>query len=150
MLANGPVDLGSIPVRVIPKTLKMVLDTALLNTQQYKVCIKVKVEKLGVVHLGVVAIEKEAFWSPSTTVANFTLYFSSYLIRDLRLFWCHQWCHNSLSYLHLIVNDNFTYISVIKKIFHITNIIGLIYFLITCYCIHTYTTKYHFNFEWKR
>ena len=37
-------DLGSIPGRVIPKTLKMVLDTSLLNTQQYKVRIKSKVE----------------------------------------------------------------------------------------------------------
>ena len=34
----------SIQGRVIPKTLKMVLDTSLLNTQQYKVCIKGKVE----------------------------------------------------------------------------------------------------------
>ena len=31
--------------RVIPKTWKMVLDTALLNTQQYKVRIKGKVEQ---------------------------------------------------------------------------------------------------------
>ena len=31
---------GSIPGRVIPKTLKMVLDTSLLNTQHYKVRIK--------------------------------------------------------------------------------------------------------------
>ena len=37
VFANGPGDLGSIPGRVIPKTLKMVLDTSLLNTQQYKV-----------------------------------------------------------------------------------------------------------------
>ena len=36
-------DLGSIPGCV--KTLKMVLDTSLLNTQQYKVCIKGKVEQ---------------------------------------------------------------------------------------------------------
>ena len=35
--ANGPGDLDSIPDRVIPKTLKMVLDTYLLNTQQYKI-----------------------------------------------------------------------------------------------------------------
>ena len=42
---NGPRDLGSIPGRVIPKTLKMVLDTSLLNTQQYKVRIKGKVEQ---------------------------------------------------------------------------------------------------------
>ena len=32
-------------LHVIPKTLKMILDTALLNTQQYKVCIKGKVEQ---------------------------------------------------------------------------------------------------------
>ena len=45
VFANGPGDLGSIPGRVIPKTQKMVLDTALLNTQQYKVRIKGKVEQ---------------------------------------------------------------------------------------------------------
>ena len=45
VFANGLEDLGSIPGRVIPKTLKMVLDTYLLNTQQYKVRIKGKVEQ---------------------------------------------------------------------------------------------------------
>ena len=45
VFANVPEDLGSIPGRVIPKTLKMVLDTSLLNTQQYKVCIKGKMEQ---------------------------------------------------------------------------------------------------------
>ena len=45
MFANGPENLGSIPGRVIPKTLKMVLNTSLLNTQQYKVRIKGKVEQ---------------------------------------------------------------------------------------------------------
>ena len=42
VFANGPGDLGSIPARVIPKTQKMVLDATLLNTQHYKVRIKVK------------------------------------------------------------------------------------------------------------
>ena len=42
---NGLGDLGLIPVRIIPKTLKMVLDASVLNTQQYKVCIKGKVEQ---------------------------------------------------------------------------------------------------------
>ena len=42
---NGPGDLGSIPGLFIPKTLKMVLDTSLLKTQQYKVRIKGKVEQ---------------------------------------------------------------------------------------------------------
>ena len=45
VFANGPEGLGSIPGRVIPKTLKILLDTSLLNTQQYKVCIKGKVEQ---------------------------------------------------------------------------------------------------------
>ena len=45
VFANGPGDLGSIPGRVIPKTQKMVLDASLLNSQQYKVGIKDKVEQ---------------------------------------------------------------------------------------------------------
>ena len=45
VFANGPVDLGSIPGRVIAKTLKMVLDTSLLNTKHYKVGIKGKMEQ---------------------------------------------------------------------------------------------------------
>ena len=45
VFANSAGDLGSIPGRIIPKTLKMVLDASLLNTQQYKICIKVKVEQ---------------------------------------------------------------------------------------------------------
>ena len=40
--ANGSGDRGSIPGRVIPNTLIMVLDTSLLNTQQYKVRSRVK------------------------------------------------------------------------------------------------------------
>ena len=56
----------------------MVLDTSLLNTQQYKVRIKdsgaiLGKEKHPLLHLGVVAIEKGAFWSPSTMVANLLL-----------------------------------------------------------------------------
>ncbi len=42
---NDPGDLGSIPDRVIPKNRKKVLDASLLNTQQYKVGIKSKVEQ---------------------------------------------------------------------------------------------------------
>ena len=42
VFVNGLWDLGSIPGRVIPKTLKIVLDTSLLNTQQYKVLLRVK------------------------------------------------------------------------------------------------------------
>ena len=42
---NGPGELGSLLGRVIPKTFEMVLDTSLLNTQRYKVCVKDKVEQ---------------------------------------------------------------------------------------------------------
>ena len=45
VFVNGPGNLGSIPGRVIPKTQKMALDASLLNTQQYKVGIKGKVEQ---------------------------------------------------------------------------------------------------------
>ena len=38
--ANGLEDRVSIPDRVMPKTKKMVLDAALLNTQYYKVRVK--------------------------------------------------------------------------------------------------------------
>ena len=45
VFADGPGDPGSILGRVIPKTLKMVLDIYSLNTQHYKVRIKGKVEQ---------------------------------------------------------------------------------------------------------
>ena len=45
VLTNGPGHRGSISGRVIPKTQKMVLDTALINAQHYKVMIKGKVEQ---------------------------------------------------------------------------------------------------------
>ena len=45
VFTNGPGDHGSIAGRVIQKTLKMVLDTSLLNIQRYKVRIKGKVEQ---------------------------------------------------------------------------------------------------------
>ena len=52
----------------------MVLDTFLVNTQPYKIRIKGKVEQS---RESVVAIEKGAFWSPSTKVANFTFFFNA-------------------------------------------------------------------------
>ena len=77
--ANGPGDQGSISGQVIPKTQKKVLDAALFSTQNYKVRIKGKVEQSRewssiLPYISVVAIEKGAFRSPSTKVANF-IYF---------------------------------------------------------------------------
>ena len=93
VFANSPEDLGSIPGRVIAKTLKMVLDTSLLNTQQYKVRVKGKVEQLRErssppLHCGVVATEKGAFWLPSTKGDNFNYsyyYFTWYSLLDFEL-----------------------------------------------------------------
>ena len=65
---------------VIPKTQKMALDTSLLNTLNFKVRIKGKVEQSkerSSALLGGVAIENGAFGSPLTTVANFTYLFYS-------------------------------------------------------------------------
>ena len=45
VFSNGPLELGSVPGRVIPKTQKMVLDATLLNTHHYKVRIEGKVEQ---------------------------------------------------------------------------------------------------------
>ena len=83
VFANGPGGLCSIPGRVIPKTFKMVLDTPLPNTRQYKVHIEGKVEQsregssANPIHLGIVAIAKGAFRSPSTTIANLFLLLTS-------------------------------------------------------------------------
>ena len=76
VFANGLGDLGLLPVRVIPKTKKMYLDTSLLNTQHYRAQIKGKEEQSRERSrhlLGVVAIEKRAFGSPSTAVTNFII-----------------------------------------------------------------------------
>ena len=45
VFANGTEDQGSILGRIIPKTQKIVLDVALLNTQNYEGGIKGKVEQ---------------------------------------------------------------------------------------------------------
>ena len=45
VFAIGQGDLGSIPGRVLPKSLKIMLDTSLVNTQRYKVRIKGEVEQ---------------------------------------------------------------------------------------------------------
>ena len=47
VFTNDPGDRGSIPGRVIPKAKKMVLDSALLDTQHYKVRIKGKLAIQG-------------------------------------------------------------------------------------------------------
>ena len=99
VFTNGPGDRGSIPGRVIPKAQNLLLDSALLDTQHYKVRIKGKVEQSSewksalLLHLGVVAIEKGAFGSPPTKVANFTYNSASWTptgMWDAELAWYHS------------------------------------------------------------
>ena len=101
MFGNDLGDLGSIPGRVIPMTLKMVLDTSLLYTQQYKVRIKGKVEQYRVEH-DVVAIEKGAFRLPSTKVANFYLE----IIKSWYIWFGRKWAfHKKLFGVYLFMSD---------------------------------------------
>ena len=72
VFANGPGDLGdlgSIPGRVIPKTLKMVHDTSLLKTQQYKVRIKGKWSNSGKGVTPSPTPRCSSFWKGSVLVA---------------------------------------------------------------------------------
>ena len=70
--ANDLEDRVYIPGRVVAKTQKMVLDTSLLNTQNYKACIKGKLKRPPL-HLGMVAIEKGVFGLLLTTVGQLYL-----------------------------------------------------------------------------
>ena len=87
-------DWGSIRGQVIPKTQKMILDAALLNTQHYEVRIKDKsgaikgTELHTLLHLVVVAIEKGAFRSLLTKVANFNMSFNKQVINIKSTFSC--------------------------------------------------------------
>ena len=82
VFANGAEDRGSIPGRVIPKTQKWYFMPHCLTLN---VRIKGKVEQFREwsCTLGVVAIERGTFGSPSTTVADFTSYFLE-TIHDIR------------------------------------------------------------------
>ena len=66
---NGPGDLGSIPGHVRPKTLNMVLDTYLLNTQQYKVRIKGKVKQFMERSSASPTTRSSSYWKGSLLVA---------------------------------------------------------------------------------
>ena len=87
VFANGLEDLGSIPDCVIPKTLKMVLDTSLLNTQYYRVRIKVKWSNPG---KGVAPSTKpqcSSYWKGSLLVTAPRLRSPTYLTYYLHYFW---------------------------------------------------------------
>ena len=69
VFANGRGDLGSIPVQVIHKLLKMVLDTPFLNTHQYKIHIKGKVEQSRERSSGLPTPRCSSYWKWSHLVA---------------------------------------------------------------------------------
>ena len=85
VFANGPGDWGSIPGQVIPKTQKkMILDTSLLNTQCYKVHIRVKWSNPG---KRVAPSLCSSYWKGSLRVAliyNHQLYLLSYLLYAIK------------------------------------------------------------------
>ena len=114
VLANRPGDLGSIPGRVIPKTLKMVLDSSflILSNIRYVSMVKWSNPGKGVVHspnLSVVAIENGAFWSPSTTVSNFFLHTTKGAIaRAMKSIWLENNLLLPVKYLHLIKRIHFS------------------------------------------
>ena len=87
MFANGPGDRDSISGQVIPRTQKVVLVSFLLNAQYYKVRIKGKCSnrREGITpshhYIGVVAVEKGAHGSHSTTVGQITISKQKLIIR---------------------------------------------------------------------
>ena len=60
---------SSVPGRLIPETLKMVLDTSLLNTQQYKVYIKGKVGQSREKSWALPTPRCSSYWKGSLLVA---------------------------------------------------------------------------------
>ena len=91
MFANGPGDRSLIPGRVIPKTQKMVLDSALLSNQHYKVRIKGKVEQSKEWSSALPTPRCSSYWkenlrAPSTKTCSsrFNSYFSSRLFRQFQ------------------------------------------------------------------
>ena len=75
VFTNGSGDRGSIPGRVISKTQKWYLIPPCLALSIIRLGSRVRSSALPL-PLGVVAIEKGAFGSPLTKVANFTLFLS--------------------------------------------------------------------------
>ena len=124
VFGNGLGDLGSIPGRIIAKTLKMVLDTSLLNTQQYKVRIKGKVEQSSERSYAPSYTWCSSYWKGSLLIDNFTFYmassipikYDSFLCRSilnacikksLETYWRH---HISAHNGHLTANSKLVFI----------------------------------------
>ena len=78
-----------VPSLAYQRLKKMVLDTALLNTQHYKVRIKGKVEQSRERSsaLPYTLVEKGTFGSSSTTVVNFTTYYIYIYIYIYKFMW---------------------------------------------------------------
>ena len=88
VFVNGPGDLGSIPGRVIPKSQKWYLMPPCLTLSIIRYVSRVKGVNPGKrlapsLPLGVVAIEKGALGSPSTTVTNFAFTYLFFFNRKM-------------------------------------------------------------------
>ena len=102
--------LSSIPGRVIPKTLKMVLDTSLLNTQQYKVRIEGKVEQSRE-RIAPSPIPS-SYWKGSLLVAldyGCQLYLYIYIYIYIYKFFIYIHIYNYI-YIYIIIYHNYVYI----------------------------------------
>ena len=85
VFTNGLGDQGSVPGRVVPKTQAMVFDAALLNTQHYKVRIRVKWSIPGK------SVMPAYYWKRSLRVAlvyGHQLYFYIYIYILICIYTC--------------------------------------------------------------
>ena len=81
VFANSSGGWGSIPGRVIPKSQKMLLEVALLNTQHYKVMIKGKVEQFR--KWSIALPYTLVYYSFLTKVASVTYIYILYVFYEL-------------------------------------------------------------------
>ena len=95
VFANGPRVLRSIPGHVIRKTLKMVLDTFLLNTQLYKVRNMGKVEQSREMRIAFPTPRCRSYWKGCLLVAldycgqlYFFLYIYIYIYTHTHIYIC--------------------------------------------------------------
>ena len=143
VFATGPGDMGSIPGCIIPKTLKMVLDISLLNTQQYKVRIKGKVEQ---------SRERVAL-SPRPRCSS---YWKGSLLFALD-YGCQLYIYITLYYLIFISYHN-SYITLHYIIFILYHIMSYFYYVKfddrppfkvgASFCFSTHITHSSVNFTW--
>ena len=126
VFTNDPGDPGSIPGHVIPKTLKMVLDTYLLNTQQYKVLSRVKWKNPGKRIAPSLTPQCSSYWKGSLLVAlenvrqiYFYLHTHTHIVTHAHKYIKKHWndIANTKTYCNFVIH----YIPYVHKIRHYNN-----------------------------